>query len=124
MGEAKTVPSGSRRRAAAARACAGILEASLFRALCEPGRIEIVRLLLARGRSDLGSLAAELPQDISVVSRHLAVLHEAGIVLRQREGRHVHFEIDGPTLIRRFEEILERLRGTVPLCCPGTRRDA
>jgi DNA-binding transcriptional ArsR family regulator len=53
------------------------------------------------------------------VSRHLAVLHDAGIVRRCKEGRHVFFEVDGPAVIARMEDIVARYRKIVPLCCPG-----
>lgn len=99
-----------------------MLDSELFRALCEPVRIEIVRLLIARGRSDLSGIAAELPQDPSVISRHLALLHRARLVRRQKVGRHVHFELDGPALVARLEGMLGVLRRAVPFCCPaGTR---
>lgn len=106
-------------RSKAAADCASILDGELFRALCEPVRVELVRLLIARGRSDLGALAAELPQDTSVISRHLAVLHRAGLVRREKSGRHVIFELDGPALLARLEAITARLRRAVPFCCPG-----
>jgi DNA-binding transcriptional ArsR family regulator len=116
--EARSVAS-TRARERVASGCAGILDSDLFRALCEPVRIEIVRLLIARGRSDLSTVAAELPQDASVISRHLAVLHRAGLVHRTKRGRHVYFELDGPALLARLEEIVATLRRAVPFCCPG-----
>jgi DNA-binding transcriptional ArsR family regulator len=106
------------RREAAAR-CASLLDSALFKALCEPARVELVRLLIARGPSDLGSLAGELPQDPSVISRHLALLHRAGLVRREKRGRRVLFELDGPALLGRVEGIAEQLRRAVPFCCPG-----
>ena len=109
-------------RRSTAAGCAGVLDSTLFRALCEPVRIEIVRLLIAEGRSDLTSIAAELPQDASVISRHLALLHRAGVVRRQKSGRHVLFELDGPALVARLEAILAQLRRAVPLCCPADTR--
>jgi DNA-binding transcriptional ArsR family regulator len=108
---------GSRR--AAARELDAILDAPVFRALCEPARIEILKLLTIHGRSDVGSLAAHLPQDRSVVSRHLALLHRAGLIRREKIGRNVFFEMDGPASARQLEEILERFRKIVPWCCPG-----
>ena len=107
----------TRRRTAAG--CAGVLDSDLFKALCEPIRIELIRLLIAKGRSDLSTLAAALPQDVSVISRHLGLLHRAGLVRRQKLGRHVHFELDGPVLVARLEGILAQLRRAVPFCCPA-----
>jgi DNA-binding transcriptional ArsR family regulator len=109
----------SRTRQQAAADCAETLDSELFQALCEPVRIELARLLIARGRSDLSTLAACLPQHASVISRHLAVLHRAGLVRREKIGRHVHFELDGPALVGRLEQIVLRLRRAVPYCCPG-----
>jgi DNA-binding transcriptional ArsR family regulator len=111
-----------RSRGRAAAGCADVLDSALFRALCEPIRIEIVRLLIAQGRSNLGDIASRLPQDTSVISRHLALLHRAGVVRRQKVGRHVHFELDGPALVARIERILEQLRRAVPYCCPADSR--
>ncbi len=102
-----------------AAGCAEILDSDLFKALCEPVRIELVRLLIARGRSDLATLSSALPQDTSVISRHLALLHRTGLVRREKNGRHVHFELDGPALVSRLEGIVEQLRRAVPYCCPG-----
>jgi DNA-binding transcriptional ArsR family regulator len=116
---ARSKRKGAQGRRRAAAQCAGILDSDLFKALAEPVRIELVRLLIARGRSDLGALASELPQDTSVISRHLAVLHRAGIVQRKKRGRHVDFELDGPALVARLDEMVSELRRAVPFCCPG-----
>lgn len=111
---------GQAKRQQVASGCAVLLDSDLFRALCEPVRIEIVRLLIARGRSDVTALSALLPQDTSVISRHLAVLHRAGLLRREKTGRHVHVELDGPALVARLEAITEQLRRAVPFCCPGS----
>ena len=105
-------------RQRAARELGEILDAQLFRALCDPARQKIVEILTLEGRLNVQSVAQHLPQDRSVISRHLAVLHDAGVVQRTKEGRHVLFEVDGPTIVERMEKILERFRKIVPLCCP------
>jgi len=110
------------KRQQAAKRCAGILDSDLFKALGEPARVELVRLLIARGPSDLGTLAEQVPQDVSVISRHLSVLHRAGLVRREKAGRHVRFELDGPALLERIEAIAAQLRSAVPYCCPGAKR--
>lgn len=105
-------------RERAARELGAIVDSQLFRALCEPVRIEIVKLLTARGRSDVQTLAAQVPQDQSVVSRHLAVLHRAGVVRREKVGRQVFFELDGISIVTRMERMLEQFRSIIPFCCP------
>jgi DNA-binding transcriptional ArsR family regulator len=106
-------------RTRAAREFTSIFDSKLFRALCEPVRVEIMRFLTIEGRSDVRTIAAHFPQDASVVSRHLAVLHGAGVVRRHKQGRHVFFEVDGPGVAGRMENIVARFRKIVPLCCPG-----
>ena len=109
-----------RHRERAARELGAIVDSQLFRALCEPVRIEIVKLLTAGGRSDVQTLAVQVPQDQSVVSRHLAVLHRAGVVRREKVGRQVFFELDGISVVTRMERMLVQFRSIIPLCCPAS----
>lgn len=110
---------GNRRlRQKAARELAEIFDSKLFKALCEPVRVEILKFLTLEGRSDVRTVAAHCPQDASVVSRHLAVLHQAGVLRRHKEGRHVLFELEGPGMVERMERIVDRFRTVVSLCCP------
>ncbi len=113
------IPLSHAARAKAARELTSIFDSKLFKALCEPARVEIMRFLTVEGRSDVRTIASHLPQDASVVSRHLAVLHAAQIVRRHKEGRQVFFEVDGPAVVARLEDIVTRFREIVPLCCPG-----
>ena len=108
-----------RSRQRAAGELDAIVESRLFRALCEPARIDILKLLTINGRSDIGTIAGRSPQDRSVVSRHLAQLREAGFVRREKVGRNVFFEMDGPAVVAQLEDVLERFRKLIPLCCPG-----
>jgi predicted transcriptional regulator len=116
------MPTASRStRQKAARELGEIFDSKLFKALCEQVRVDIVKFLTAQGRSDVRTVAAHFPQDASVVSRHLAVLHQAGVVRRHKEGRHVFFEVDGTSVVDRMEKILGRFRKILPLCCPADR---
>jgi DNA-binding transcriptional ArsR family regulator len=105
-------------RQRAAKQLGEILDGQLFGALCEPMRVALVEFLTVNGRSDIATIAEAFPQDRSVVSRHLAYLHAAGVVRREKVGRQVFFEVDGPAVVARLEAILERFRSIVPLCCP------
>ncbi|MBI3784495.1 MAG: winged helix-turn-helix transcriptional regulator [Deltaproteobacteria bacterium] len=111
-------PPTRRSRERAAHELATIVDSELFRALCEPARIEIVKLLTARGRSDVQTITAQVPQDQSVISRHLAVLHRAGVVRREKIGRQVFFELDGTNVVTRMQRMIEQFRSIIPLCCP------
>ena len=122
MNESVTAASARRSRERAARELAAIIDSQLLRALCEPVRVEIVKLLTARGRSDVQTIAAQVPQDQSVVSRHLAVLHRAGVVRREKVGRQVFFELDGNSIVARMERMLKQFKAIIPLCCPARNK--
>jgi DNA-binding transcriptional ArsR family regulator len=109
-------------RPEAANACAAILDTDFFRALSEPGRIEIFRQLILKGRSDVGTIAQAMPQDRSVIARHLQLMERAGLLRAQTEGRHTYYEIDGPAVLSRVEQMAALLQALVPLCCPRPDR--
>jgi len=106
-------------RAQAADACVEVLDADFFRALCEPARLAIFRQLVLLGRSDIATIAEAMPQDRSVIARHLQTLERAGVLHAQTEGRHTFYEIDGPAIASRMEKIVGLMRTLVPLCCVG-----
>lgn len=93
-----------------------------FRALCEPVRVKIVRLIVQRGPSDVAAIASAFEQDRSVVSRHLQILKEAGILVSEKRGRQMIYEVDGPAILRKLETLTEETRKIVPYCCPGLSR--
>lgn len=104
----------------AAQEVASLLDTPFLRALAEPARLEVLRVLLVHGSGDVASVAAQLPQDRSVVSRHLQVLEDAGIVRSTRQGRHRLYALDGRAFVSRFELLSSRLRELAPLCCAPT----
>lgn len=93
------------------------IDSNFIRALAEPVRLDILRLLLIHGASDVSSLAAKLPQDRSVISRHLSTLHKAGILHSHKQGRHVVYEIDGETTVRKAEALTDAMRRCLSLGC-------
>ena len=108
-------------RTQAADACIEILDADFFRALCEPARLQVFRQLVLVGRADIGTIAQTMPQDRSVIARHLQVLERAGVVQSQTEGRHTFYEIDGPSVATRLEQMVALMGALVPLCCAGKK---
>ena len=65
---------------------------SIFQALSDPTRREILEILKEGARST-GDLAEAFPVTRPAVSRHLRVLHEAGLVERRKEGRRQIYDV-------------------------------
>ena len=65
-------------------------DARIFKALGDPTRLAIFEQLLER-RNCTRSLARKLGFSESAISQHLKTLYEAGLVERQRYGRHMHY---------------------------------
>lgn len=82
-----------------------VLNHQLFRAVGDPTRVRLIELLAERCRAcSVSELAACLDVDLSVVSRHLALLRAAGVLRATKTGRNVLYEIQ-------FDAIAEVLRG-------------
>lgn len=95
------------------------LDGAFFKALCEPSRVAVLKRVMQLGRADIGEIAEGLPQERSVVSRHLQVLLEAGIVRATKVSRQMFYEVDGPAVVTRLEAILQQMKSLAPFCCPG-----
>lgn len=93
--------------------------ADFFRALCEPIRLQLLAKLIQLGRADVAMIAEGFGQDRSVISRHLQLLRDTGVVTASREGRHVFYELDGPALADKLQRKSEEVRALAQLCCPG-----
>ena len=105
----------------AARRCVAVFDTGFFKALCEPARIAVLRELILLGRGDIATIAARLPQDRSVVARHLHQLAAAEIVAAEKEGRHVFYQIDAEAVAERLEGILAITRLLASAMGPGAK---
>jgi DNA-binding transcriptional ArsR family regulator len=63
-----------------------------FKALGEPRRVAIMRLLRAGPRA-VGDIAAEVDVSQQAASQHLAVLSKAGLVEARREGTKALYSV-------------------------------
>jgi DNA-binding transcriptional ArsR family regulator len=88
----------------------------LFRALSDANRIALLgHLATGCGPQTVTEASGCCPTDISVTSRHLAILRNAGIVEAKKQGREVHYSV-------RYEELSKALRAmadAIDTCCPG-----
>src|SRR5690242_8981935 len=60
---------------------------AVFRALADPGRRQLLDRLHARNGQTLGSLCEGMEMSGQAVTKHLAILEEANLVVVQWQGR-------------------------------------
>jgi DNA-binding transcriptional ArsR family regulator len=94
--------------------------AKILKALAHPSRLFIVEEL-ARGERCVCVLTDMVGADISTVSKHLAVLKRAGIVVDRKEGLQVYYRLKAPCITRFFEciESVQEANGETRMasCC-------
>lgn len=66
---------------------------SVFSALSDPTRRAMIERL-AKGESSVTELARPFRISLPAISKHLRVLEEAGLVVRQKEGRVHHIRLN------------------------------
>ncbi|GHO98463.1 hypothetical protein KSF_085110 [Reticulibacter mediterranei] len=64
---------------------------TIFAALANPTRRELLRLLREEGEQSVQSLAAHFAMQRPSLSEHLKVLREVGLVSEQRRGRQRYY---------------------------------
>lgn len=98
--------------------CSGLEELLLprmFKALGDPNRVSIlIRLAECCAPCSVSEVADFCPVDLSVVSRHLAILREAGILEAQKRGKEVYYTVCSQTLV----DTLRSIADAIESCCP------
>ena len=81
-----------------------------FKALSDPTRREILRLL---GRRDMsvGEIVDKFAMSQPSISRHLAVLRSAGLVTARRDGQNVVYGLDTTVMQDVVRTLLGLVRG-------------
>jgi DNA-binding transcriptional ArsR family regulator len=80
--------------------------------LSDPTRVHLLELL-EEGDATVQELADQLPTTPQNVSRHLGVLHGAGIVARVRDGRSVRYSLVDYSACRVFDQVLAGIAGQI-----------
>lgn len=101
------------------------LIAERFRVIGEPMRIRLLDAL-RDGEASVGELTERLGASQQNVSKHLGVLHQAGIVRRAKEGTFVNYSIADDSVFDLCEQVCGGLRHQVTeldqLLAGGTTR--
>lgn len=77
---------------------------SAFKALADPTRRDILQLLRDGPRTS-GEIAEHFPSAWATISRHLSVLREAGLILSERHGQQIVYELNTTV----FEDVINHL---------------
>jgi DNA-binding transcriptional ArsR family regulator len=70
---------------------------AVFRAIANPTRREILRLL-RKGRRSAGEIAANFRTNRTAISKHLRLLRTAGLVVSHRDGKARMYDLDAKPL--------------------------
>ena len=79
---------------------------SAFRALADQTRREILSMLRGGPRTS-GEIASQFDSSWPTISRHLSVLREAGLVLAERKGQEIYYELNTSV----FQDLVHHLMG-------------
>ena len=70
----------------------------LWSAIADPSRRRVLDLLVSHGDVSASWLAGHVPFSRQAVSKHLAVLEQAGLVSRRKQGREVLYQVQAGRL--------------------------
>jgi ArsR family transcriptional regulator len=79
-----------------------------FRALADETRRGILEFLRAGPRTS-GEIAAQFHSSWPTISRHLAVLRAGGLVVTERKGQEIYYELNTSV----FQDLIQHLVGWV-----------
>lgn len=104
-----------------------LLSPQFFKALCDPTRLSILGDVAQQDEpTTVSHIAACCDIDLSVVSRHLATLRDAGILKAEKRGKEVHYSLrtdDVVGRLRALADALEACCGTKPEEAPDEHRN-
>lgn len=90
-----------------------------YKALADPTRRQILSLLREKDLT-AGEIAAEFDMAWPSVSRHLGVLKHAGLVLTERDGQYIRYELNTTVI----QDIVSDLIGLADRRRKGSRANA
>jgi DNA-binding transcriptional ArsR family regulator len=85
------------------------LVAQRFRVLGEPMRIKLLDRL-REGDATVGELQQALGATQQNVSKHLGILHAAGMVSRTKDGNHTRYSISDPSVFELCDHVCGEVR--------------
>lgn len=91
--------------------------AGYFGLLADPTRLAILHTICNDERS-VSAIVAATGATQTNVSRHLGLLHAAGVVSRRREGSRVHYRVADPAFVDICRSVCVRIAGRIDAQSP------
>ncbi len=91
----------------------------VFKALGDQTRLKIIKLLLAPDKLCVGMIAKKIGISQPAVSQHLKTLKNAGILDANRQGFHVHYNVNHE-MIAEYKHYFDKLFNAKAIIEPCT----
>lgn len=105
----------------------------LWSAIGDPSRRRVLDLLVRSGEASASSLAGQVPFSRQAVAKHLAVLEQAHLVNRRKQGREVLYQVDADRIdkasqamtevARQWDRRLQAIKRLAETTYAGTKQD-
>jgi len=92
-----------------------------FRALADETRRDILEFLRAGPRTS-GEIADQFHSSWPTISRHLAVLREGGLVITERKGQEIYYELNTSVFQDLVRHLMEWVQPSARTSLPRARR--
>src|SRR4249919_815721 len=86
--------------------------ARYFGLLSERTRLKILHAI-CNAEQSVGAIVAATGATQTNVSRHLALMHQAGVVSRRREGTTVYYKVTDPEFVEICRTVCVRIAGRI-----------
>ncbi len=80
------------------------LRVKILSSLCDPSRLELIEYL-SEGERCVCEIIPAFQRSQSTISKHLSILHEAGILDRRIDGKRTMYSIKNPKIFALLKEI-------------------
>ena len=91
------------------------IDFSFYKTLFDPVRSDILIYLVSHGKKNIKEISENFPQDRSVISKHLDLMHRYGIVLKEKRDRRIYYEANSSFVVEQFEKTTVNLKKLLPL---------
>jgi DNA-binding transcriptional ArsR family regulator len=81
-----------------------------YKTLFDPVRSDILIYLVCCGKKNIKEISERFPQDRSVISKHLDLMRRNSIVLKEKQGRNVFYEVNSSFIVDQFEKTTTNLK--------------